>query len=67
MKNKRSGKMVKHHITNRCHGGKSTPENLIRLDSERERAWHFLFGNKRFEEVAALLLRTCNMKGRKQH
>jgi hypothetical protein len=67
MKNKRSGKMVKHHITNRCRGGKSAPDNLIRLDSERERAWHFLFGNHSFEEVAALLLRTCQMKGRKKH
>ena len=61
---KRSGKMVKHHITNRVKGGKSTAENLLKFDSERERAWHFLFKNKSFEEVAELLLRTCRMKGR---
>ena len=65
MKNwKRSGKMVKHHITNRCHRGKSEPSNLLRFDSERERAWHFLFKNLSFEEVAELLLKTCQMKGR---
>jgi hypothetical protein len=63
---KRSGKVIKHHITNRVNGGKSTPENLLRFDSERERAWHFLFKNMSFEEVAELLLRTCQMKGRKK-
>lgn len=63
---KRSGKVIKHHITNRVNGGKSTPENLLRFDSERERAWHFLFKNMSFEEVAELLLRTCRMKGRKK-
>jgi hypothetical protein len=62
---KRSGKMVQHHITNRCHKGRSTPDNLLRFDSERERAWHFLFKNLSFEEVAELLLKTCQMKGRK--
>lgn len=67
MKNwKRSGKIIKHHIVNRCRGGKSTPDNLLRFDSERERAWHFLFGNKSFEEVAELLLKTSHMKRRKK-
>jgi len=66
MKNwKRSGKFVKHHIKNRVNHGKSTPENLLRFDSERERAWHFLFQNLSFREVAELLLRTCNMKGQR--
>ena len=63
MKNwRRSGKIIKHHIVNRCRGGKSTPDNLLRFDSERERAWHFLFENKSFEEVAELLLRCSRMK-----
>jgi hypothetical protein len=62
---KRSKRFVNHHITNRCHEGKSEPSNLIRLDQERERAWHFLFNNMSFEEVAELLTRTCRMKGRK--
>jgi len=62
---KRSGRMVKHHITNRVNRGKSTPSNLLKFDSERERAFHFLFKNLSFEEVAELLLRTCRSKGRK--
>ena len=62
---KRKGRFVQHHIVNRCNKGKSEPSNLIRLDESREKAWHFLFGNMDFEEVAELLLRTCQMKGRK--
>jgi len=64
---KRSRKFVRHHITNRINGGKGTKENLLRFDSEREKAWHFLFKNKSFEEVAELLLRTCQAKGRSNH
>jgi len=63
---KRSGRMVNHHITNRVNRGKSTPSNLLKFDSERERAWHFIFGNKSFEEVAELLTRTQKMKRRKK-
>jgi len=59
---KRSGKKIRHHIKNRCKGGKSEPSNLLLFDSERERAWHFLFGNKSFEEVAILLLRVVRAK-----
>lgn len=59
---KRSRKFVKHHIKNRVNGGKSVKSNLLRFDSEREKAWHFLFGNKDFQEVAELLLRTDRLK-----
>lgn len=59
---KRSGKMVQHHITNRCHKGKSIPSNLLRFDSERERAWHLIFHNLSFIEAAELLLRTDRLK-----
>jgi hypothetical protein len=62
---KRTGKMVKHHITNRVNHGPSTPSNLLLLDSEREAAWHFLFKNLSLEEVAELLLRVCRAKGRR--
>lgn len=61
---KRKGRFVQHHIVNRCNKGKSEPSNLIRLDEQREKAWHFLFGNMDFEEVAELLLRTWRMKKR---
>lgn len=59
---KRSGRIINHHIKNRCKGGKSTPENLLKFDSERERAWHFLFKNMSFKEVAELLLRVDRAK-----
>ena len=66
MKNwQRSKKIVNHHIKNRVRGGKSSPSNLLKFDSERERAWHFLFKNLSFREVAELLLMTCEMKGQK--
>lgn len=61
---KKGKKMVHHHITNRCRGGKSNKSNLILLERNKEQAWHFLFKNKSFEEVAELLLRICRMKGR---
>lgn len=59
---KRSGRFVKHHLKNRVNGGKSTPQNLLKLDSERERAFHFIFHNLSFVEAAELLLRTDKMK-----
>lgn len=54
--------MIKHHIVNRVNSGPSLPFNLLMFDSEREKAWHFLFKNKSFEEVAELLLRTVKIK-----
>lgn len=59
---KRTGKMVKHHIVNRVNGGETLPFNLLSFDSEREKAWHFLFGNKSFIEVADLLTRVSQIK-----
>jgi hypothetical protein len=59
---RRSGTIIKHHMINRCRGGGSEESNLLRFDSERERAWHFLFGNLSFEEAANLLLRCSSMK-----
>ena len=59
----RTGKIVRHHILNRCHKGTSDVSNLLQFDKGRENAWHFLFKNMSFREVAALLLRTCEMKG----
>jgi len=60
----RSRHFCRHHITNRVNGGGSEPSNLLLLDREREKAWHFLFHNLSFEEVAELLLRTCKAKKR---
>jgi len=61
---KRSHRKVRHHITNKCDGGTSEQSNLFVFDENKERAFHFLFGNKSFEEVAELLLRCCKMKRR---
>lgn len=62
---KRSGIIIKHHIVNKCMGGSNEDSNLLKFDSEREKAWHFLFGNKSFEEASDLLLRCSAMKQRK--
>ena len=59
---KRSGNFIKHHIKNRSRGGSSHPSNLLRFDKEREDAWHFLFKNLSFLEVAELLMRADKAK-----
>lgn len=59
---KRAGKKVRHHIVNRCMGGSNDVSNLLNFDEAREKAWHFLFHNLSFEEVAELLLRTVRAK-----
>jgi len=59
---KRSGRLNKHHIKNKCRGGGNEPENIILLDTERHKAFHFLFGNMSFAEAAQLLLRVNTLK-----
>lgn len=58
----RSGKFNRHHIKNKCRGGTWATENILIMDTRRHAAWHFLFQNMSFREVAALLLRTSEMK-----
>lgn len=48
----------KHHIINKVNDGPSTPENIILLRMEKHRAWHQLFHNMSFLQVAELLIRT---------
>lgn len=43
-------------------GGQNSLSNLLVFDSEREKAWHFLFHNLSFNQVAQLLIRTCQAK-----
>lgn len=62
----RSGKFNRHHIKNKCKGG-GTYNNILRMDMSRHNAWHFLFGNLSFREVAALLIRVCEIKGQKDY
>lgn len=59
---KRSRRLNRHHIKNKCKGGGNGPENIILLDTERHKAFHFLFGNMSFTEVAELLLRVDSLK-----
>lgn len=61
----RKGKFNRHHIKNKCRGGRTTKENLLWMDIERHNAFHFLFKNMSFREVAALLIRCSEMKGEK--
>ena len=61
---KRRKRFNRHHIRNKCTGGQAIGENLLRMDIERHNAWHFLFHNLSFDEVARLLIRTQQMKKR---
>ena len=63
---KRCGRIIRHHIKNRCKGGNDELHNLLLFDKERENAWHFLFRNKSFLEVAELLIRADKMKRSQQ-
>lgn len=62
----RAKRFNKHHIKNRSRGGKTTPENLLRMDIERHNALHFLFGNLDFQEIASLLIRVSRAKNHYQ-
>lgn len=53
----RSHKLTRHHDLNKSRGGKTVPENIIRMDKAHHEAWHFLFGDLTFEEVIYLLMR----------
>lgn len=55
-------KCVRHHILNRCQGGKSTPENLLYIEEEKEKMIHKIFFNKDFYDIVLLLLRLSKMK-----
>ena len=58
----RSRRCNRHHMIPRSRGGHDGKRNIIRLDTERHNAWHFLFGDMSFEEIAKMLLRAIRMK-----
>jgi len=64
---RRNKKLTRHHIRNKCNGGKDTPRNIIYLRKEKHDCWHLLFGNKTFEQAAALLLKASKMKRRQRY
>lgn len=43
--------LTTHHIVNRLHGGKSTPDNSLKLWRDRHNNFHFIFGNKSIDEI----------------
>lgn len=55
-------KRIKHHIKNRCKGGRGTPENLLLICQDKERELHKIFGNLDFYEIIVLLIRVCRAK-----
>lgn len=59
---RRARKFNRHHIINRCKGGNNSQQNILKFDIERHKAWHFLFGNMDFIQVAKLLTRTYQAK-----
>lgn len=58
----RAGWRNRHHMRNKCRGGSCKPENILMLDERRHAAWHLLFKNMDFSEVAHLLMRCHYMK-----
>lgn len=60
---RRSNSFNHHHIKNKVNGGEKIESNMLRMDRERHNAWHFLFHNLSFREVAELLIRVCEIKG----
>ena len=61
-KKRRARKLTRHHIINTVRGGDNSPENIIFIKNERHQAWHLLFNNMSFLEIAMLLVRTHNFK-----
>jgi len=58
----KAGKTNRHHILNKCRGGTWQKSNILNWDISKHNAWHFLFQNMSFTEVAELLLRTVQIK-----
>lgn len=60
--NKRKRNINKHHMTNKCKGGKSTPDNLLRMKIERHESLHHYFKNLSWEEIGDVLQSIFNMR-----
>ena len=64
-KHRNRDKMTNHHLKNRCMGGKTTPENLLRLRQTRHEIWHKLFLNMDLGEIIECLKRVQQLVMRK--
>ena len=58
---KRSRKFNRHHLRPKSRGG-SGGKNLLRMDTERHKAWHLLFQNLDLDEIIELLQRVKKLK-----
>lgn len=45
----------RHHMTNKCRGGRNDDSNLLRIDGNRHRKLHELFRNMSWEEIGDTL------------
>ena len=63
----RAHKTNKHHNLSKKRGGTKSPKNILNLDINRHRAYHFLFGNRTLLEAAALLKRTHYYQERRKN
>lgn len=60
----RKGRHNRHHNLPKSRGGTDEEINLFRFDENRHAAFHLLFGDKTFSEIAMILLRAERMKKR---
>ena len=77
---KKSRHVNRHHMTNKCRGGKDNQNNILMIDIGRHRNLHKLFGNMSWEQICdtlksifgvgepakviAVMERVARMKGR---
>jgi len=47
--------MSRHHRKMKCHGGKTSRRNVIKIKDNLHRAWHVLFGNMLPADIARLI------------
>ena len=52
----------KHHMTNKCKGGKNIPSNMLDIKIERHAALHHYFRNMSWEEIGDALFLIFQMR-----
>lgn len=52
---KKSRHTNRHHMTNKCRGGKDGTNNILIMDRQRHAKLHKLFGNMSWEEICSTL------------
>ena len=53
-------KCNRHHLINKCSGGKATLQNLLIINIYRHRAWHGLFQNLNIDQIINYLSNRIN-------